>query len=260
MRTKATIYAGFTDPVHRIFWRNDEMNANTPVFSLRFAIATLLLLFAFSASALAAKDDVPKTTHDGLDLVEGTKLRVVYMKPGASLAQYKRVSMLDCYVAFKKNWQRDYNRDEIDLTQQVRPSDMKRIKDKVAREFKRVFTKELETKGGYQIVDESVTGDDVLIIRPAIINLDVTAPDTMSAGFNRTFTANPGQMTLYIELYDSVTNSIIARAIDPQAARGMGRFQMSNSVTNTADADRILRKWADILRSNLGDLTEKADK
>jgi len=229
------------------------MNTITRIFLPRFICTSLLLFVAMTASALAAKD-IPQTTHDGLELVKDTKLRVVYMAPGASLSQYKRVALLDCYVAFKKNWQRDHNSDVIGLEGRISDKDMEKIKNKVAAEFNKVFTKELETKGGYQIVD--TTGEDVLIVRPAIINLDVNAPDTMSAGMTRTFTASAGQMTLYIELYDSVTNAIIARAIDPQADRGFGTFQISNSVTNTADADRIIRKWADILRSHLGDLTK----
>jgi len=232
------------------------MNVITPVFSLRFITASLLLFFAIAASSVMAKDELPQTSHDGLELVQDTKIRVVYMKPGASLDQYKRVALLDCFVAFKKNWQRDHNRNEVGLSRRVSDKDMETIKNKLAAEFKKVFTAELETKGGYEIVD--VTGEDVLVIRPAIINLDVTAPDIMTAGISRSFTADPGQMTLYMELYDSVTNSIIARAIDPQAARNFGTFQMTNSVTNTADADRIIRKWADILRSHLGDLTENS--
>ena len=228
------------------------MNVNTALFASRFITALLLLFLAITASGAAAKD-LPQTSHDGLELVKDTKLRVVYMKPGASLDQYKRVGLLDCYVAFKKNWQRDHNRDVVGLGQRITDKDMEKIRNKVATEFKKEFTMELETKGGYTIVD--TTGEDVLIIRPAIINLIVNAPDKMTAGFSETFTADPGQMTLYLELYDSVSNSIIARAIDPQGARGSGFFQITNSATNTAAADRIIRKWADILRSNLGDVT-----
>jgi hypothetical protein len=229
------------------------MNIYTPPIVRRIICASLLLFIAATASAAASKD-LPQTSHDGLELQKDTKIRVVYMKPGASLDQYKRIALLDCYVSFKKDWQRDHNRDVIGLDRRISDKDMEKIKNKVAKEFKKVFTAELETKGGYEIVDE--TGEDVLIIRPAIINLDVTAPDTMSAGMSRTYTADPGQMTLYLELYDSVTNSIIVRAMDPQAARGMGTFQISSSVTNTAAADHIIRRWADILRGHLGDLME----
>jgi hypothetical protein len=208
----------------------------------------LLTLMVLALPALQAKD-LPKTTDDGLELVEHTKLRAVYMKPGASLAQYDRVAILDCFVSFKKNWQRDYNDQAVGLEDRVSQKDMDEIKQRLADEFKQVFTKELEDKG-YEVVTGGAK--NVVVLRPAIINLVVTAPDTMSPGMEQTFVASAGEMTLYMELYDSLTSDLIARVIDPEAARDEGGFGMSNRVTNKADADRILRKWADSLRSHLG--------
>jgi len=52
-----------------------------------------------------------------------------------------------------------------------------------------------------------------LLARPAIINLDVNAPDTPRAGRTRTYAESAGEMTLYIELYDSVTNKKAAEKI-----------------------------------------------
>ena len=40
----------------------------------------LLHRFAVSASGVSAKDELPRTTHDGLDLIKNTKLRAVYMQ------------------------------------------------------------------------------------------------------------------------------------------------------------------------------------
>ncbi len=54
-------------------------------------------------------------------------------------------------------------------------------------------------------------------------------------------------MTLYIELYDSVTSDLIAKALDCKADRSYDSFYTwTNSVTNRAAAQRILGGWADI--------------
>jgi len=87
-------------------------------------------------------------------------------------------------------------------------------------------------------------------VQPAIVNLEITAPDVMSAGMQQNFSADAGQMTLYMQLYDGKTGDIIARIIDPEAA-GDEAFEVRNSVTNMADAERILRRWATILSSHL---------
>ena len=208
--------------------------------SISLAVVTVTCAFA--------AEELPATTPDGLELVSGTKVRAVYAKPGATLEPYTKIALLDCYVAFRKDWDRDYNRD-VGLDRRVHADDMEKIKSRLAEEFKTVFTDEL-AKGGYEIVDH--TGDDVLIVRPALINLDVTAPDVQSASMTRTYVSSAGSMTLYMELYDSVTGDIIAKVMDPEGSDRGGIGMAANRVTNKAEADRILRKWAALLRSHLG--------
>jgi hypothetical protein len=93
---------------------------------------------------------------------------------------------------------------------------------------------------------------DVLLLRPAIIDLDISAPDTLSAGRSRTFSASTGSATLYIELYDSVSGQILGRAADRTNIRNnMGTVTWSNRVTNSADARRMFSRWAGFLRDFL---------
>ncbi|MFW2404993.1 MAG: DUF3313 family protein [Gammaproteobacteria bacterium] len=191
---------------------------------------------------------MPKVSHDGLELIEHKKHKAIYRKPDADFSGYDRVAILECPVAFRKNWLRDQNRDRMAMSQRVTQDDMDRIKKALSEEFQKIFKEELE-KGGYQVVDQGA--EDVLILRPAIIDLDVTAPDTMSPGMTRTFTASAGSMTLYMEVYDSVTSAILGRVVDAEAARDPGMMSISNRVTNRAEADRILRRWATILVGKL---------
>ncbi len=208
-------------------------------------IAVLSALLGTFSIAQAADDDwPPKVTSDGLNLVEGTKAAAVWVLDGADFSEYNRVMILDVGVGFKKNWRRDYNRDEISLGSQVSKSDAEKIKQRVADEFKKVFTEELE-KAGYDVADYDVklAEEDILVLRPAIVDLVVTAPDTNSAGRGRTFTASAGAMTLYLEFFDSVTSALLGRVVDRKADRGSS-WSMSSRVSNKADADRIFRKWA----------------
>jgi hypothetical protein len=221
------------------------MGSRVSLLGVALAAACLV---ACAGSEMAPAKALPKTTPEGLVLQEHTRLRAVYLRPGAELDHYDKVKLLDCYVAFKKNWERDYN-DQADFENRINHKDMDEIKKRLADDFRKVFTKELADKGGYPIVD--APGNDVLIVKPAIINLVVTAPDKMTPGMSETYVASAGQMTLYMELYDSVSSSLIARVIDPEADQGMGGFAMSNVVTNKAAEDQILHRWAEILRKHL---------
>lgn len=185
-------------------------------------------------------------TFDNLVPVGDPKVAMAYIDPDADFSVFKRVAVLEPLVSFRANWQRDQNRSR---TRNISTRDMERIKEDVATQFERVFTERLE-EGGYEVVE--VGGDDVLVLRPAIIDLDITAPDTRSGGRSRTFTSSTGAATLYIELFDSLSGDIIGRAADRQAVRsGGGTVSWSNSVTNTADARRVFGRWADKLISFL---------
>jgi hypothetical protein len=64
-------------------------------------------------------------------------------------------------------------------------------------------------------------------------------------------------MTLVIELYDSVSNEILARAIDRRRARNVGNIQWTTSGTNRVAARKILGRWANLLVSRLDDVHGK---
>lgn len=213
---------------------------------LSIVVATLLAL----STAALAKDKLPEVDSDGLKLVPNTNVYAAYAKSGATLDQYTKVKILGCYVDFVKNWQKDYNFNQVGLSGHVSDRDADKIKERLAGEFNKVFADELGKKG-HTVVED--VGPDVLLLRPALINVDVVAPDTMSASMSRTFVRSAGSMTLYLELYDSSTSTLLARVIDPQADRE-GFAQAANRVTNRVAADRILREWAALLATHLADV------
>lgn len=215
------------------------------------ALLLIISLLAPTGAVWAKTQELPQVTEDGLHRVPDSKMAIVYAEPGADLAQYKRVKLLDAYVAFKKNWartQRSRSANPLSVTSK----DMERIKNSLAVGFHDVFKKTLED-GGYEVVDEAA--EDVLLVRPAIINLDVTAPDTPHAGRSTTYTSSAGEMTLYIELFDSVTGDLIAKALDRRVdnASRSGFYTWTNSVTNKSAGDRILKGWAAILLDALNE-------
>lgn len=202
------------------------------------------LLVSAGGAAFADNQELPDVTEDGLHRVEGSRAAVVYADPEASLEPYDRVMLLDAFVAFRKDWARDQRRSSADPLR-LTSGQIEEIKENLADAFREVFEGKL-SEGGYPVVTEAA--DDVLLLRPAIVNLDVHAPDVPAAGRSRTYVESAGEMTLFIELYDSVTGDLLAKAIDAQADQGHGgRYTWANSATNEAAARRILEGWADLL-------------
>lgn len=216
----------------------------------KLAVGTTAMIVALNLAAtttVLAQEGDEEISFDGLERVEDSGVAMAYIDPEADFSAFERVVILEPFVAFRSNWQRDQNRSR---SRNIRASDMERIKADVASLFKEVFTERLEADGGFEVV---VAADyDVLLLRPAIIDLDITAPDVRTAGRSRTFTASTGAATLYLELFDSVSGKIIGRAADRQAARRAGgNVSWSSRVTNTAEARRMFGRWADRLREFL---------
>lgn len=189
------------------------------------------------------------TEWDGLVRQENTRLDAVFLRPDAEIPSYANVILAPASVQFARNW--DPNRGGRSLSRRLDTADIVAIKDNLAATLGEIFKEEL-TAGGYQVVAEP--GPDTLLVIPAIVDLYVTAPDTAGAGRGRTYTANSGRMTLVLELRDSVTGETLARVVDSQSGRNTGVMTVSNRMTNTADARRAIRIWAQALRSGLDSL------
>jgi len=205
------------------------------------------LIFSMIVPLSAVAEDA-NPQFENLVPVGEPNVAVAYIDPNADFSVFKRVMILDTFVSFRSGWERDQRRGTRGV--RISTSDIERIKARVSELFNSVLIETLEADDGFEVVSEP--DYDVLLIRAAIIDLDVTAPDVSTPGRSRTYTADSGAATLFIELYDSVSGQIIGRAFDRQAARNSGSMmRWSNRATNTADARRVFRGWADTLRGFL---------
>jgi len=212
-----------------------------------FAVATTVI------TGCASTRNQPAAEWDGLVLRPNTRLNAVWVRPNIELVAYRSVMIDPVSVSFASNW--DPNSGQRSPSRRLDASDVAAIQTSLGVKVREGFRAELE-RGGYQIVDQP--GDETLRITAAIVNLDVTAPDTMSAGRSRTYTANSGSMTLVLELRDSVSGELLARAADRQSGRNTGMMTITNRVTNTGDARRAIGVWATALRRGLDEFYGKA--
>jgi hypothetical protein len=181
-----------------------------------------------------------------METMQDSDLALVYAKPGVDLHRYDRIILEPATVSFRKDWRRSQNRGPA---RKVTDKDMSRIVSDLSDLFDDVFTQEL-TKGGYELA--SGPGENVLRVRPAIVNLDIVAPDVDSPHRVDQYSGSGGEMTLYLELYDSQTGDLIARALDRKRDPELHHyFEWRSRVSNLAMARRMMRSWASTLRAGL---------
>jgi len=204
------------------------------------ALAICAVMLILSTAGLAA-NALPDRTTDGLVLKKRTETGGVYVSEGANLSGYDKVAVTDVTIAFKKNWQRDHNRDIRALANRVTDQDMQAIKQEMADRFYTVFETTLN-ENGWPTTNEAAS--DVLLVQPSIVNLDIYAPAVNPAGAANTYVSEAGEMTLVLELFDSVTSAIIARAIDSQLVGENAITHQSSKSANITAYEGQLKGWA----------------
>lgn len=211
-------------------------------------------LLVVSAAVLAGCATTPsKQEWDGLVRQQNTRLDAVFVRPDAEIVAYRNVLLDPVEVSFARNWEQ--NRGGRSGLNRLDSGDLAAIQSSLADMVREMVREEL-ARGGYQLVDTA--GPDTLRVTAAIVDLYITAPDTMAAGRSRTYTANSGRMTLVAELRDSMTGEILARAVDARSGRNTGTWTVTNRVTNTADARRAIGVWATALRRALDEMYGRA--
>ncbi len=211
---------------------------------LRAAAVAAAAMLTMNAWAGSQEQFDEAMSADGLQKIKVKGIDVAYALPGATLATYSKVMIDPIDVAFHKDWNPEKTGSRFKLSTEEREN----IRTGVGKIVYEEFVKELQ-KGNYQMVTEP--GPDVLRVEAMIINLYVNAPDTMTSGRSRTYTVSAGEMTLVIQLRDSESGAIIARAVDRREATDTGMMQLSNSVVNASEARMIASSWAKILKKGL---------
>jgi hypothetical protein len=196
-----------------------------------------LAFTAIAPSALAAK---PPAEWDGLVKVKSKKFELVYLRPGADFRGYTKVIIDPTEVAFEKNWKRDYNSDSRSISMQVTDKDIARISEEGRKGATKILEKAY-TDGGYPVVTDPAA--DVLRVRTALVDITVTSPDLDTPAMVRSYSRDAGGATLVVEARDSLTGSLLGRAVD---SRTIDDFTMEwrNRVTNRQDFSRQVETWA----------------
>jgi hypothetical protein len=213
---------------------------NSSALSRRLLV-TFTALVAAAAGIAAAP---PETTPDGLALVKDAPADLVYRRPGVSFAGYKQILLVEPTIAFRKHWQTNVQMQ--DPRHPVSSEDMAKMIAQGKKMLLEAFAEEL-TKAGYTLANG--VGPDALALKPAILDLDVYVPDPnnlLMGMASKTYTDGAGEATLLLELYDSETGQLLARAFDQKGGSGDNYTWRipRNQATNVSAARNALADWA----------------
>jgi hypothetical protein len=215
---------------------------------------TTLLIFAVVSVACTTAPPTIQTgpdaelSFDGLHKVDNSQADVAWARPDFDISGYTKIWLVGAGIEYRQV--KDRGRSTMARSQ----GGPYFIDDKSRAQFEelvgKVFREELEKVEKYELVDGP--GPDVLMVRGGLLDVTSYVPPDPIGGRSYIYLSSVGEATLVLELRDSETGTILARSVDRRAAETIGgTFTRSNSVTNSAEARRLIRYWATRLREGL---------
>ena len=222
--------------------------------SLRSRSGTILLLLGSilasgCASAPPSIDTSPnaEVTFDGLHEVINSRADKACAVPGLDVSEYSKIMLMSAGVEYRPGGEdgRTFRARTSGGPFEVTEEQKTRFQETVSEAFR----DELARSTRFEIVDES--GPDVLLIRGALLDVVSYVPPDNSPGRVDVYLSSVGEATLVLEIRDSITGAIMARAVDRDAAEDMTGMVESNRVTNRSEIRRVAQRWARSLREGL---------
>lgn len=205
---------------------------------LRMGFGALALMLSVLGAQPAASRE--PDTYEGLLKVDSSSFDAAYLLPGADFAAYRRVMLDQPEVAFHRSWLREYN-DSVSLGDQISDEEALEILSEMQTGVQETFRKAY-ADAGYEVV--TTPGPDVMRLRTQVVNIWVVAPDSMSAGSNRTYAREAGQATLVVEVRDSMSGALLARGLDKRTVGDTGHLTRRSRVSNRSDFQQVFARWA----------------
>ena len=219
----------------------------------KLAFLTLCVGSLFCAPAYAAKPYIEtgadaEMSFDGLYRVKRSRVDAAWVREDLDLSGYDKLMVKGLGIAYRAvDWtgsaRTAARRGETDfpITEENRA--------KLAELFREEMLGELAKNDQYTF--SSTPGEDVLLLVGGLIDVVSHVPPE-DVGRSKTFLGSVGEATLVLELRDSLTGAILARAIDRRSASTF--VHESSPGTNRQDVKRLASSWGRLLRDRLDDV------
>jgi hypothetical protein len=189
-----------------------------------------------------------EVSHDGLVRVDNAVLPVAYLKPNMDLKPYTRFMLDPVEVAYQKD---PGNSSSPQIGVQSGNYSLSRSQMETMKEvFRESVVEALTEDNGYELTTEP--GPDVLRISAALIDLVVSVPTEMG-GRGGTYARSYGMVTLVLEVRDSQSGEIFARAADRRDPTRNTDIHLAsvNPGLVRRDVTILFEYWADLVRERL---------
>ena len=223
-------------------------------------LSTLMTAFVFVAGSAGCTTPIfsPQPTiqtgpnaevsFDGLHKVDHTYAHMAWAVPDMDLSGYTKILPVNSGIEYAQATNRG---DTPEARSRGGPFI---IDDETRARFEafvdEVIMEELQKSDRFDVVDEP--GPDVLIVEGILLNVASHRPPDPVGGRSYLYVGAYVEATLVLEVRDSETNRILARALDRRsAATRAGYYSHQNVAKTTEEVGVLIRFWGSRLREAL---------
>ncbi len=217
-------------------------------------ILIALVAIAFAAGCSSTPEfssDPDDVTHDGLTRINRTVMDAVWAREDIDLSGVTKVRFKGLGVEYR-NVNGPYSGRAGIGTGRARAGQTEFQLDESTRalfeeEIRGAFMEEIGRSTVFEVTDEA--GPDVVDVHIGLLDVVSRVPPE-TVGRSRIFIDSVGEATLVLEIRDSISNTVLVRAVDRRAAQGF-TAQESTPPRNRAEVRRLGRRWGQIIRDGL---------
>ena len=223
-------------------------------------IASMLVFGSLALGGCASEPTIDtgpdaEVSFDGLYKIKGGTADEAWARPDTDISQYSKIMLQGVGIQYRpggdarKTYSPNSIRDHFELTEKQ--------KERFAALVTTIAREELGRSKQFTLVEEP--GPDVLLIQGGLLDVvSYVPPDNIGRG--EIYLSRVGEATLVLEISDSMTETVLARAVDRRAAEDQTGLSRSNRASNTSEVRRMIRFWARTLRERLDEFKGAAEK
>lgn len=197
---------------------------------------------AFLGAVLHAAPSAAASPDPALVRVPSRMFDELHRQVGQDLAAYREIVLDAPRVEFAKDWLGRMN-ESRGVTRRIEPAEAAQIADQMAMALSKAVRQSLAAQG-YGIATAATAG--ALRLSPSIVDLYVNAPYVPAPGIDVGIVhQDAGEATMRLEISDAATGAVLARIVDREVARTVGRYERATGVSNLFWFEAMFRRWAD---------------
>ena len=218
---------------------------NAVTFAVIVASTLLFLPRPGFAQTPSANNKSTATSDDGLERMPDLGSTQVWVRPGASLAQYEKLFALPTGVTFRQVEEPVSGR-VVRGDETVFPVD-DGTKRRMRQYFREAFLAALADTEPLEISNK--LGRDVLMIQGFLVDVTSHSRSEFGVHLNSRMVRYPWEALIVLELRDAMSNEVLVRTVDRERSRG----RPSGSL-DWLHTKQVLDAWASLLAGHFEDI------